>query len=233
MKFIDANQNFDLDLNNKLIIGVDESGVGDYFGPLCAAAVLIPLNNYQKVLNLGVTDSKKISNNKILEIAPKLKKLVIYGLAHLNPSGYNKLIKTAYNANELKMFIHLKAINQVQVKTNNLYDYVFIDQYSTTNSINGYYKKIIINNNWANLQEIKKDIILAQHAEEKNLAVAAASILARELYLVKMQEMNNLYNLEFPLGSSNKVKDFAKNLFTKIPNEKQKEICKLSFDMTK
>ena len=65
MKFIDANQNFDLDLNNKLIIGVDESGVGDYFGPLCAAAVLIPLNNYQKVLNLGVTDSKKISNNKI------------------------------------------------------------------------------------------------------------------------------------------------------------------------
>lgn len=230
MIFIDSNEKDLTFLNNKKVIGVDESGVGDYFGPLCAAAVYIPLQNRNKVLELGVKDSKKLTDKKILEIAPTLKKLVLFSTNLLYPKGFNSLVKNNYNTNALKMFVHLKTINTLETKIKD-YDFVVIDQYSTQKSIEGYYS-LMFNKNWANFNEVKENIILIKKAENKCLEVAAASILARELFLLKMQEMNQKYEVVFPFGSSEKVKQFA-NTFFENKTEEMENVCKMIFNMNK
>lgn len=229
MKFIEYNFSLEDELKNKRVIGVDEAGVGDYFGPLCCAAIYIPKENYQKVLDLGVKDSKKLSDKNILKIYFQLKKLVKYSIHYLNPSGFNSLNKT-YNGNMLKMFVHLNAITKLQNEINGS-DYVFIDQYSTVDSIKKYYHNIIEINNWAKLPEVKGDIILAFRGESLNLSIAAASILARGEFVLKMQQMNKDYNVEFPYGSGEKVKIFARDFFLEHPGI-ENEICKKSFNMT-
>ncbi|MBZ4203499.1 ribonuclease HIII [Mycoplasma tauri] len=220
-------------LNEKNIIGVDESGVGDYFGPLCASAVFIPLQNIEKVEELGIKDSKLItSSKKIKELANKLKNsgLIKYAISHLSPAGFNKL-NNSYNTNVLKMFVHLSAINKVSESIDDI-DYVFIDKYSNNNSIKKYYDTLIMNN-WANFKPIKCDVILANKAESLSVAVAAASILARDFLIKKMDQMNNQYNVVFPLGAGNNVKVFAFNFFKKHNFDKEliNNTCKKSFKM--
>ncbi|QSF13410.1 ribonuclease HIII [Mycoplasma sp. Mirounga ES2805-ORL] len=227
MKFYEYNHEFDLE--GKLIIGVDEVGVGDYFGPLCSAAAYIPKENLQDVINLGVKDSKKLSDLKIKFLASKLKKLVKYSVHQLSPKGYNTL-NANYNANELKMFTHLNVITKLEQFVND-HELVFIDQYSTMNTIQKYYSKIVHENNWAKIPEIKKDVYLANKAEQICLEVAVASILARDFFLYKIDELEKKYGIKIPLGSSNKVKEFAKQLKDNRPEINMKDICKMSFKM--
>ncbi|WP_027120397.1 ribonuclease HIII [Mycoplasmopsis lipofaciens] len=227
MKFIEYN--FSIKLDDKNVIGVDEVGVGDYFGPLVSAAVFIPRENRQKLIDLGVKDSKKITDTKILEIAYKIKQLTKYAIHHLSPKGYNVLNKS-YNANYLKMFTHLSSISQLQ-KTLSQIDFVFIDKYSNSKSIEKYFINLMKTNNWAKFPEIKGDILLAYKGESVSLEIACASILAREYFLNFMKKMNEQYNTIFPLGASNKVKEFAKTFFKNHPNIQKNDVCKKSFKM--
>ncbi|WP_051622761.1 ribonuclease HIII [Mycoplasmopsis primatum] len=231
MDFIDYN--FTIDLTNKDIIGVDEVGVGDYFGPMCAAAVYIPYTNYEAVKNLGVQDSKKLSDLKIKKIATALKSsgLIKYAYYQLSPSGYNKLNKS-YNANVLKMFIHLKVINEIRKNMNHC-DFIFIDQYSVKNSIKKYYDELVIRNNWAKFEPIQEDVLLAYKGEEYSLCVAAASIIARDFFLTKIQDLNNKYSTTFPLGAGSTTKKFAKEFFKQVNYDEKimNDVCKMSFKM--
>ncbi|WP_406616990.1 ribonuclease HIII [Mycoplasmopsis adleri] len=231
MKFIEYN--FSINLKEKNIIGIDEAGVGDYFGPLCSAAVLIPYQNVNKVVALGVKDSKKLTDKAVREIAEKLKSsgLIMYSIHHLTPKGYNSLNKK-YNANVLKMFTHLNSFTNLEKKLTS-YDYVFIDQYANKTSIEKYYEELIYANNWAKLTEINSEILLAHNAESVCPSVAAASVLARAEFLSLMDEMNEKYHIEFPFGSSKKVKEFAKKFFDKHNNDPNliNEVCKSSFKM--
>lgn len=232
MKFIEYN--FSHDLTGKDIIGIDEVGVGDYFGPLCCAAVFIPHENLEKVKELGVDDSKKISNEKIKYLAKKLKSstLIKYSIHHLSPSGYNSLNKT-YNANVLKMFTHLNAFRELTNKFVKDYDYVFIDQYSNKESIEKYYDELINVNNWAGLKPIKSDVFIATNGENYSLSVAAASVLARDYFLSYMENMNKKYMVNFPFGAGSKVKEFAIKFFKENNFDKNliNNVCKKSFKM--
>ncbi|MBU4689599.1 ribonuclease HIII [Mycoplasma zalophidermidis] len=227
MNFIEFNSS--LNVVDKRVIGVDEVGVGDYFGPLVSAAVLIPQENKEKLIKLGVIDSKKISDTKIKVLAPQIRKLCVYGVYVLSPKGFNNMSKM-HNGNELKMFTHLSSIDKVLVK-NNEYDFIFIDKYSTTNCIQKYYDKFMNSNFFVKFTTIKKDIILANKAEDISLEVACASILARETFLYKMEEMNQKYGIQFPFGASQKVKEFAKELFEKRSDIVITDICKTTFKM--
>lgn len=234
MKFLDFDVESNL-LENKSIIGVDEVGVGDYFGPLCACAVFIDAKNISKVAQLGIKDSKKISDKKIKELAAKLKnsKLISYSLAHLNPSGYNKLNKN-YNAHILKMFVHLKAINSLSAKLkNDKYDYILIDKYASAENMLKYYNELVLSNNWANFKEINEDVLIANKAETYSISVAAASILARDQFLTLIVKMNEEYNTIFPLGAGQKVSEFAKDFFAKhnYSEDVILNTCKKSFKM--
>ncbi|MCT4469595.1 ribonuclease HIII [Mycoplasma sp. HS2188] len=227
MKIIEYNN--DLKLDDKLIIGIDEVGVGDYFGPLIAAAVLIPQENKKKLLELGVTDSKKIIDNKIKILASKIRELTHFAVYTLTPKGYNNLSQNN-NANELKMFVHLSAISSLLNK-NVEYQAVFIDKYSTTKSIEKYFAKFYQDDYFIKFAKIDEPIILANKAESLSLEVACASILAREKFIYKMQEMNSHYQVEFPFGASNAVKAFAKHLWSVRGDIKKEEVCKNTFKM--
>ncbi|TKA59108.1 Ribonuclease HII (RNase HII) [Mycoplasmopsis bovis 8790] len=234
MQFLDLDVESSL-LVNKSIIGVDEVGVGDYFGPLCACAVFIDAKNVNKLAELGIKDSKKLSDKKIKELASKLKNsgLIHYSLAHLNPSGYNKLNKN-YNAHILKMFVHLKAINSLSAKIeNDKHDYILIDKYASAENMLKYYNELVISNNWANFKEINDDVLIANKAETYSISVAAASILARDQFLTLIAKMNDEYNTVFPLGAGSKVNQFAKDFFAKhnYDDDVIEKTCKKSFKM--
>ncbi|UUD37000.1 ribonuclease HIII [Mycoplasmopsis equigenitalium] len=225
----------DIDLKDKKIIGIDEVGVGDYFGPLVSCSVFIPLENYDKVIELGVKDSKKLSDAKIRAIAPELKKLVRSFVYKLSPKGYNTMTKYN-NANELKAFAHIKTANTVTQIMARYHlgkaDFYFMDQFTNLDKTKEYFNKHLITNNFANLKPFKSPLLLAHKAEDKELSVAVASIIARDAFLEEMAVMNEKYNTVFPFGASNQVKEFAKEFFVKEENKKERyNLCKLSFNM--
>ncbi|QZE12273.1 ribonuclease HIII [Mycoplasma sp. Ms02] len=223
------------DLQNKAVMGVDETGVGDFFGPLVSCAAVVYPNQIKSLIALGVQDSKKYSDKQISQIAKKIKDLVYYQIYHLTPKGYNSLKngKNQYNANELKFFSHAQAIALLNRKLNENYDLIFIDQYSTFNSINKYYNKILVNNNWAQIDDVNKIAFFATKAESKHVAVACASIFARDYFIHARSEMVKKYNFDFPLGASietqKKVIEFEETYGTEMLNE----VCKTSFKITK
>ncbi|QNM93634.1 ribonuclease HIII [Mycoplasma sp. Pen4] len=230
MLFFDDIKQFDLD--NKKLIGVDETGVGDYFTPLVACAVYLPSELSRFILELGVKDSKKLSDSKIMQIAPKLMSFLPYSTYVLSQSGYNKLSKD-YNANELKFFIHASALSNLYQYQNKSHEAtgIIIDKYSTTNSILKYHQKIFMFNNWAKINELNLPTLLVEKAEDIHLSVACASIIARYKLLEYMQKQNQQWNFEFSLGAGQKVKQQVSE-FVEIYGEKAlNEVCKTNFKM--
>ncbi|MEE3928379.1 ribonuclease HIII [Mycoplasmopsis ciconiae] len=228
MNFFEIDKSNYRNLYKHKIIGVDEVGVGDYFAPLVACAVYIPPVSIQVLNQIGIKDSKKLSDKKIRELAKTIKEHVWFSLNHLSAKGYNNLTANdKYNANELKFFLHTKCINDLENRIN--FELVIvIDQYTTLNSIKRYHQKIF-NDNWAQLKEYKNDQYFINKAENYFLAVACASILARDFLLDYMDKISQKYNFNFPLGASAQVKEKVKE-FASIHGEKQLyEVCKKSF----
>ncbi|MGL5308521.1 MAG: hypothetical protein ACRC9F_00545, partial [Metamycoplasmataceae bacterium] len=128
--------------DNKNVIGVDETGVGDYLTPLVACGAFVEYSNISKIKQLGITDSKIMTDKKILEVFPKLKELLKYKVSHLTQQGYNNLNKYM-NANELKMFLHMKSINHLELKEKVNSDMTIIDQFSNEASIVKYYTSLV------------------------------------------------------------------------------------------
>lgn len=233
MKFILFDEN-PVALDQVNVIGVDEVGVGDYFGPLVSCAAFIPKDKVELVLKLGIKDSKKLTDKKIVDIYKKLDELVVYATYSLSQKGYNNMSKYN-NANELKAFSHLNAINRLLInlkRQKTTIDYIFIDQFSTFKTIEEYFAKYTEEDGFVRIPKIKQPILLAHKAEDKELSVAVASIIARATFLQYMNRQNKTYNIDFPLGASNQVKEFADKLFKDENFKSQKHlICKTSFKM--
>ncbi|MBN0919224.1 ribonuclease HIII [Mycoplasma gypis] len=211
---------------NSDFIGCDETGVGDYFSPIVFVAAYIPKQNYQKILDLGVRDSKKISDTKIIKIAQELQKLVFYSKTILTQKGNNRLTNFL-NVNEIKLLYHYKNINNLQQKIDKQ---AFIDQFSTLNSIKGYESKLLKLN--LDFQIPRHNTLFETKAEDKILSVGVASILARYFLLDYMQQQNAKYGVQFPLGASSKIIDFGKELIKKFGAEVLDEVAKTNFKTT-
>ena len=216
-------------------IGVDETGVGDYFTPIVSVACFIPKNNIGKIINLGIKDSKKISDNVILKIAPKLSKLVFWKKTVLTQVGYNKLIESKINNNEIKTLIHSNSINRLSNELNKkygLFNNVIIDQYVLNEDILEKHFNKLLSINWLNFVKPINGLTLKTKAESISLSVACASVIARYILLEKIKEQNEQFNFIFPLGASKKVIKEGIKLLNKIGLEKFKNICKFSFKTT-
>lgn len=213
---------------NLNIIGADETGVGDYLTPLVACAAFVPASNVRKLEILGVTDSKKLSNLAIRKLAKQIKPLLIHRVAHLTQKGYNKL-NVSLNANELKMLLHMKAINQVEDKVEKA-DLIILDQFSTENSIKKYYEKL--GNSSFELKHFKTKMKLVEKGEMEHVAVAAASIIARDYLLEYMEKQNIKWKMIFPLGTNAIVEDFARKFIIKHGRDNLSNVAKISFKTT-
>ncbi|WKX02301.1 ribonuclease HIII [Candidatus Mycoplasma mahonii] len=213
---------------NLNVIGSDETGVGDYLSPLVTCAVFVPFKNVTKLEAMGVTDSKKISDKKIKELAIKIKPFVKYRVKHLTQIGYNKL-NTSFNANELKMFLHMGAINSLEEAITDV-DLIIIDQFANNRSTQKYYQRLGTSS--FNLKPFKAKLVLVEKGEMEHVAVAAGSILAREFLLGLMDQQNKKWKTIFPLGTNKIVESFARD-FVKNNGEKSlSEVAKISFKTT-
>ncbi|MDD4027478.1 MAG: ribonuclease HIII [Bacilli bacterium] len=203
----------------KNTIGSDEVGTGDFFGPIVVTASYVNVKDIPLLEELGVKDSKKITDNKIIQIAPTLLKKIPHITILLNNLEYNNSYSKELNMNKIKAILHNKTLYQLKNKNYN-YDMIVVDQFAKPFVYFSYLKEL--NNKVTNINFTTK-------AESKCLSVACSSIISRYIFLKEMKTMSEKLGVELPKGSSSEVDKVAKAIVDKYGKEKLKEIAKLNF----
>lgn len=200
-------------------IGTDESGKGDYFGPLVIAGVYADEKSIPLFESFGVKDSKKMTDSDIEKVAALIKQNSVFSLVVLNPSKYNDLYDKIKNLNNLLAWGHARAIENV------------LEKQDCANAIADKFgnEKLILNA----LMTKGKNIKLEQRVRaEEDIVVAAASILARSEFVKRMRALSEEYGMNFPKGCSPKVKQAAKGFVSKYSKGRLMEVAKLHFKTT-
>ncbi len=197
-------------------IGTDESGKGDFFGPLIVAGVQSNEENKEKFINWGIKDSKKLEDKKIIELSAKIKANSVHSIIVINPLKYNELYKSFKNLNKLLAWAHAKAIENILEKSpcNMALADKFGDESLIENALMEKGKKIVL-----------KQMVRA----ESDIIVAAASVLARAEFVKRMSELEKKYELKFSKGASSIVIDEAKEYIKLYSYERLNEVAKMHF----
>lgn len=203
--------------------GSDEVGTGDYFGPISVAATYVSNDDIKYLIELGVKDSKKLSDDKILEIAPKIISKIKYTQLCLDNIKYNELVANGFNMNKIKAYMHNQALSLL-IKKNNLNNpRLIVDQFAEKDLYYSYLREV---------KEVVRNIEFITKAESSSPAVAAASIIARYSFLKHWELIEKHYNITIPKGAGAAVDTFGQ-LFIKIHGMDQfKKICKYNFKNT-
>ncbi|MGL4647438.1 MAG: ribonuclease HIII [Mycoplasmoidaceae bacterium] len=176
----------------RINIGSDESGNGDLFGGIAIAAVKIPKENWTKIQELGVKDSKLLTDQYMKNIYDEILKLTEHAIININPLQYNELFNKYQNINTIKTYGHNLAIKEIAKKN----DCALIDQYTNLNKFKSHLQ-ILQEKPWY-------DFKLETKAESKYLEVACASILARINFLKQIETISKELNMFIPLGANPK-----------------------------
>ncbi len=201
-------------------IGSDEVGTGDYFGPIVVTASFVDKASQSLLIDLGVRDSKKLTDEKIIQIAPTIIKNIPHVTFTFTPKEYNKFGIT--NMNKIKAILHNKAL--YQLKSKNLpYQKIVVDQFCPPNK---FYEHIY------NVPNKVTNITFTTHAEDKCLSVAAASIISRYIFLKEMKSLNQELNELVPFGAGVNVDNFVKTIVEKNGINKLNDIAKINFKNT-
>ncbi len=207
-------------------IGTDESGKGDYFGPLVSAAVYVDDQILERLAALGVKDSKLLSDNKARELAERIRIICKdrYSEVVITPEQYNRLYEDFQH--EDKTLNHLLAWGHYRALENLLAvvecENIIVDQFA-----NEHYLRSRL---FAKNPERKLNLIQMPRAEA-NLAVAAASILARDRFLTWIENMSRKYG-PLPKGASAEVVQAARAIVARRGKEELRMIAKLHFKTT-
>lgn len=197
-------------------IGIDESGKGDFFGPLCVAGVYASGEEIIKLKNLGVRDSKTLSETSILKIGDNIRKNFAHQIVKINPLKYNELIVQFGNLNRLLAWGHAVTIEQLVEKT--ACRKVIIDQFADEHVVTTALKR----------KKLEVDL-LQRHRGEEDLVVAAASILARQAFVESLKKMEKEFGQEFPKGASARTISAGKAFMRKHGEENLGLVGKLHF----
>lgn len=202
-------------------IGTDESGKGDYFGPLVVAGVFIKCEKDEiNLKHIGVKDCKKLSDKRIIEIAKIIKKEFIHSIVLIGPEKYNELYKKLRNLNRILAWAHSRVIENILQRVDCYY--VLTDQFGD--------KNYILNA----LMEKGKKVLIEQYPKaEEDLAVASASIMARAEFLMKLESLSKEIGIKLLKGSSIRVKKLAKEIFDTKGKDILKKVAKFHFKITK
>ena len=200
-------------------IGIDESGKGDYFGPLVIAAVFVDATTQGELALMQVRDSKKVSDGRVLEMARDIKTICPHSVIAIGPQKYNELYAKINNLNRLLAWGHAKALE-------NLLERVpcgraISDQFGN--------ERLILNA----LQEKGRTIVLEQRTKaESDLAVAAASILARAEFLLRLKRLSTEVGTTLPKGASPAVELAARMVIKRHGQDRLGDVAKLHFKTT-
>lgn len=197
-------------------IGIDESGKGDFFGPLCIAGVFAEGEQVKELKQLGVRDSKSLSENAIRTIGNAIRRQFVHHIVKINPEKYNELIGQFHNLNKLLAWGHATTIEQLVEKSG--CRNVIIDQFADEHVV------------LTALKRKKLELSLTQrHRGEEDLVVAAASILARQEFVESMKKMEDSFKQEFPKGASAKTIEAGRKFVRTYGRETLGKVGKLHF----
>lgn len=204
-------------------VGSDEVGTGDYFGPIVVTAAYVPVEDIPFLEKLGVSDSKKINDEKIRKIAPEISKKVKYRSIILSNKEYNEKHSSSTNMNKIKAIMHNKVLFQLINEENLKPDYIIVDEFAREKK---YYEYIKDNS------PIQKGITFMQKAEDKNLAVACGSIISRYIFLKEFDKLSDELKLPLPKGAGKNVDSIGEEIVDKYGKDKLNDIAKLNFKNT-
>lgn len=204
-------------------IGSDEVGTGDYFGPIVVTASYVSKSNFDFLLNLGVRDSKKITDDIILKIAPQIIEKIPHVTTIMDNITYNEAQNKNANMNKIKAFLHNKAIYNLLHKDNYSYAKIVIDEFCSKEN---YYKYLEGQDN------VVKHITFMTKAEDQVLSVAASSIISRYIFLREMDKLSDELHIPLKKGAGIEVDKVGKEIVETYGIDKLKSIAKLNFKNT-
>ena len=198
-------------------IGVDESGKGDYFGPLVIAACYVGPEHLAELE--GVKDSKKLTDLLALRYSAVIMRTCPYAIVTVGPAKYNELYVKIPNLNKLLAWGHAKAIEEILTKVDA--DHVISDQFA----------------NPIGLQNALKSKGISIRLEsrvraESDIAVAAASVLARAEFLRRLKGLSEQWQLDLPKGAGSNVDQAARHFIAVKGRENLGSVAKLHFKTT-
>lgn len=197
-------------------IGTDESGKGDFFGPLVIAGVLLTEKNKKLFEEMGIKDSKKLKDEQMLEMFHEIQRNSIFSVVSISNAKYNELYIKFRNLNKLLAWGHARVIENILEKTE--CKYALSDKFGDESLIQNA------------LMEKGKTIHLEQRTKAENdIAVAAASVLARATFVQRMEDMSGYYGFTFPKGCGANVSQAAKEFSKMYDRKRLYEVCKGHF----
>ena len=212
------------DYYNISSIGSDEVGTGDYFGPIVVTASYVSKDKISYLEELGVRDSKKLTDDKIKKIAPELIKNIPHKTYILSNVEYNLWQKEGYNMNKIKSILHNRVILGLLKQDNYMIDMVVMDQFTPARNYYGYLKDVGEN--------VYRKITFTTKAEDKCLSVGCSSIISRFIFLDEMEKLGKTVDKVLPLGASTVVDEAGKAIVNKYGKDCLNTIAKLNFKNT-
>jgi ribonuclease HIII len=200
-------------------IGVDESGKGDYFGYLVVAGVFVDPTTEKLLKGMNVRDSKKISDNVAIELAKQIKKVCPHEIVKISPEKYNVLHKKFRNLNKLLAWAHSRVIENMLERTKP--KYVIIDKFADEKFLDE-----------ALLEKGKKITVVQRTKAESDMAVAAASVIARAEFLQTLRKLSLELGYKLPKGATH-VNEAIKHIMKNYENGVLNQVAKTHFKNSK
>ncbi|WP_323847932.1 MAG: ribonuclease HIII [Phytoplasma sp.] len=196
--YLDEPSNINIDkskeINNKKHVGSDEVGIGDVFGPIVVCSVLVTEKQIPFLKEIGIRDSKKISDSKIEKLFLMIKDKFDYYVKILTPCEFNIWIQK-YNTKHIQALLHNQVILEIikKIKENTI---VVLDRFVNSKKYFQYLQ---------NEQKIYKRIKFETKAESKYVSVALASVIARAVFLKEINKLKDEIGYKLLLGAGSKV----------------------------
>jgi ribonuclease HIII len=201
------------------LVGTDESGKGDYFGPLVTAAVLVPAGQERVLEELGVRDSKQLSDRAAREAARSIRDGYEHEVVVIGPSRYNEMYEGFRNLNSMLGWATAQAAAAV------------LERCPCENMLSD---KFGHDHHIADALKAKgHDVNLVQKVRaESNPAVAAASILARQAFLDSLDRLSKECGMKLPKGAGSPVMPVARKIYQEGGRDALSKVAKLHFKTT-
>ena len=208
---------------NSTSIVSDEVGTGDYFGPIVVTAALVKKEDIPFLEELGVKDSKKMDDTKILEVVPKIIERINYSSIILTNKEYNETYNENFNMNKIKAILHNNVLYKLMQEEKPEIDYIVVDEFAREAR---YYEYL------SGTNVVQRNITFMTKAEDKNLAVACGSIISRYLFLKEFDKICDTIHIPLPKGAGKDVDTIGEEVVEKYGKEKLNEIAKVNFKNT-
>jgi ribonuclease HIII len=200
------------------VIGSDEVGTGDFFGPVVVCAAYVKPTDYPFLDELNIRDSKKISDPEIRKIGKLLVDKIAHHVLVTNNLKYNQLIKDGFNLNKIKAYLHNHAIKKMIDKHKD-YKKIIVDEFCSEKN----YYNYLIN------EDSVKNIDFLTQAESVHQSVAVAAIIARYKFLLEFDSLSKEIGITLPKGASAGVDAIAQVILLKHGIDVFKKIAKTNF----